>query len=200
MNYKNSRDAAWQMLIKNKVTSLPVSVNMICESEGIRLFTYREGLPVIQSLKLQDHMIGNDAFSIDRVIFYDDCMPLGRQRFSIAHEIGHIVLHESDGATVHNREMSPGDDPKETEANIFASRLLAPICVLHFVGVCSPEEIAELCNISITAARYRFERLCLLRRRDDEQRTRTGRGCFLLSTFERKVYKRFKGYIRENKR
>ena len=190
MNYKNSRDAAWQMLIKNKVTSLPVSVYKICEAEGIRLLTYREGLPLIEGLKLQGHMIGNDAFSFNRAIFYDDSKPPARQRFSIAHEIGHIVLHESDGATVHNREMSPSDDPKEAEANIFASRLLAPICVLHFIGVGSPEEIAELCNISITAARYRFERLCLLRQRNK----------FLISPLERKVFKRFKAYIKKNKR
>ena len=189
MNYKNSRDIAWQMLIKHKVTSLPVSVYKICEAEGIRVFTYREGMQLIRSLDLENYAEKNDAFTVKGFIFYDDSTPPSRQRFSIAHEIGHRVLHGEDGITVYNREMSPNDDPKEREANIFASRLLAPMCVLHFMGVNSPEEIAELCNISITAARYRYERLCLLRQRNK----------FLISPLERKVYKRFKTYIKKNK-
>ena len=190
MNYKNSRDAAWQMLIKHKISDLPVSVAKICEAEHIRLFTYRDGWELIRSLCLEDHAVKNDAFTVKGVIFYDDSTPRSRQRFSIAHEIGHIVLHESDGVTVHNREMSPSDDPKEREANIFASRLLAPMCVLHSLGVDSPEEIAELCDISITAARIRYERLRLLRQRNK----------FLVSLLERKVYRRFRSYIKKNKR
>ena len=190
MNYKDSRDVAWQMLIKHKVTSLPVSVAKICEAEHIRLFTYREGWELIRSLDLEENAGKNDAFTVNGIIFYDDTTPKCRQRFSIAHEIGHIVLHGSGGVSVHNREMSPADDPKELEANIFASRLLAPICVLHFMGVNSPEEIAELCDISITAARSRFERLCLLRQRKK----------FLISPLERKVYRRFRSYIKKNKR
>src|SRR5207245_482886 len=57
-----------------------------------------------------------------------------RQRFTIAHEIGHLLLHR--GATFHVDEKSPigfrndrssmATDEKEIEANQFAAELLMP--------------------------------------------------------------------------
>ena len=200
MNYKNSRDAAWEILIKHKIKALPVSVQKICKKERIRLLTYKEGREVIKKFGLEEHTVGNDAFCISKIIFYDDTTTPQRQRFSVAHEIGHIVLHQPKEATTYNREMSPNDNPIESEANVFASRLLAPLCVLHFVGVQSPEEISELCNISIIAAKIRYERLCEIRKRDNEMFYKNGYGCFLLSPLEREVFKNFGPYITENKR
>lgn len=200
MNYKNSRDVAWQILIKNKVSSLPVDVQQICKANHIRCFTYGEGAQLIEKLKLKGNTIGNDAFSIGRVIFYDSQMPVTRQRFSIAHEIGHILLHNPTGATVYNREPSPSDDPIESEANIFASRLLAPLCVLHYLNVQTPEEIAKFCNISITAAQIRFERLCRVRNKDRDFLQAKGHGCFLSAPMERDVLRLFERYIQEHRR
>ena len=199
MNYKNSRDAAWEMLIKHNVSALPVSVSKICKRERIKLLSYNEGKEIIEKLQLTDHTV-NDAFSIGRRIFFSDETSLERQRFSIAHELGHIILHEYEGATVYNREISPEDAPLESEANVFASRLLAPLCVLHFVGVQSAEEISKLCSISITAAKIRHERLCEIQERERELIRTRGRGCFLLSPLEREVFKNFSAYIKENKR
>lgn len=200
MNYKSSRDAAWEMLIKHNITALPVSVQKLCKKEHIKLLTYKEGEKIIKKFDLTEHTIENDAFCIGKIIFYDDTTTPQRQRFSVAHEIGHIVLHQPKEATTYNREMSPNDNPIESEANVFASRLLAPLCVLHFVGVQSPEEISELCNISITAAKIRYERLCEIRKRDNEMFNKNGCGCFLLSPLEREVLHNFGNYIKENKR
>jgi Zn-dependent peptidase ImmA (M78 family) len=60
-----------------------------------------------------------------------------RQRFSIAHEIGHATMHLRDGEDLivdpptrglFNRDhvASLGQDPKEIEANQFAAALLMP--------------------------------------------------------------------------
>ncbi len=58
-----------------------------------------------------------------------------RRRFTIAHELGHFILHRgtSDlfidkGPTVHyrNRKSSTGEDIQEMEANSFAAALLMP--------------------------------------------------------------------------
>ena len=199
MNYKTARDAAWAMLAKNHITELPIDVRKICKSERVRVLTYEQGKEVIQSLGLEEHTRENDAFSFARVIFYNDSTTPERQRFSIAHELGHIVLHASDGATVYNREVSPNDNPIESEANVFASRLLAPLCVLHFLGVSSPQEISALCAISAPASEIRYRRLCEIRARDEQMRKKNGRGCFLLSPLERKIYRNFKRYIRKTK-
>ena len=195
MNYKNSRDAAWKILIKHKVKTVPIDIFEICRSEKIRVISFSAGAELIDRLSLREHTVGNDAFSLSRIIFYDDSSCAERQRFSIAHELGHILLHQNVGPTVKNREISSVDDPIESEANIFASRLLAPLCVLHFLGVKSPEEIAKICQISLTAARIRFSRLCAIRERDRVMKFRTGRGCFLSSRLERKVYRNFKYFI-----
>jgi Zn-dependent peptidase ImmA (M78 family) len=57
-----------------------------------------------------------------------------RQKFTIAHEIGHFVLHASvptvlvDESIVHFRDdkSSTATDPREREANAFAAQLLMP--------------------------------------------------------------------------
>ena len=200
MNYKNSRDITWQLLKKHKISSLPVNLSKICKAEHIKLFSYQEGAELIQKLQLEEHMVDNDAFSISRVIFYNDQNMIARQRFSIAHEMGHIFLHSSEEATVYNREPSPNDNPMEAEANVFASRLLAPLCVLHYLNVRSPEEIAEICNISMTAAQIRFNRLSEIRERDKAFRATKGHGCFLISPHERAVYKRFAPFIKNHRK
>lgn len=200
MNYKNSRDAAWQLLIKHKISSLPVNLSQICKAEHIKLFTYKEGKSFIRKLRLESNMIGNDAFSIGRIIFYDDKSTIARQRFSIAHEMGHIFLHSSKKATVYNREQTPNDNPIEAEANVFASRLLAPLCVLHYLHVQNPEEIADICNISMASAQIRFKRLCEIRKRDEIFCRTSGHGCFLLSPSEREVFGLFYTFIETHRK
>lgn len=59
---------------------------------------------------------------------------LNRQRFTIAHEIGHYLLHEGDrifvdrtyNVSMRSSTSSLGTDTEEIEANTFASHLLVP--------------------------------------------------------------------------
>ena len=60
-----------------------------------------------------------------------------RQRFTIAHEIGHFVLHQQEEVHVdrsvvklRDRASSKGEDPEEVEANGFAAELLMPADLL----------------------------------------------------------------------
>ena len=68
---------------------------------------------------------------------------------------------------------------------MFASRLLAPACVLWALNARTPEEIAALCQISHQAAKFRAERMAILYERNR----------FLSSPLERKVYDQFKEFI-----
>lgn len=64
-----------------------------------------------------------------KTIFVNESEHPGRKRFTIAHEIGHIMLHAQDGDHVDYRgemEYGAADQPKEREANIFAGALLMP--------------------------------------------------------------------------
>ncbi len=204
MDYKRSRDIAWQILIENQIKELPVNIELICHRKNINLFKYEQSYHLLAGLSLSEHLLDNDAFSIGAMVFYDSEQSPERIRFSIAHEIGHIVLHASkcnqDKPTVYNREPSHGDAPLEKEANIFASRLLAPLCVLQFLNVNSAKEISEICGISYTAAKFRFSRLCEIRKRSSERMKSKNHGTFLLSEKERAVIENFKDFIQKNKR
>ena len=60
--------------------------------------------------------------------------PSVRQRFSIAHELGHLILHDETELQVDRHAFvafrdltsSTADDPREVEANQFAAALLMP--------------------------------------------------------------------------
>ncbi len=62
------------------------------------------------------------------VIYIKKSLGKERQRFTLAHEIGHYVLHKKEGVDlrVDNLDYSSNDSIQETEANYFAGVLLLP--------------------------------------------------------------------------
>lgn len=180
-DYKNSRNLSWQILINEGVTELPVMVGQLCRNMGIRI-------------QLFEQVVIDDGYSaiIDgqaRIFVSNSCIP-ERQRFTVAHELGHILLGHVGQYQLVNREPSPQDNPIEQAANVFASRLLAPACVLWALNARTPEEIAKICKISHKAAAFRAERMALLHER----------GKFLSSPLEREVYAQFLPFIDRQKR
>jgi len=102
-----------------------------------------------------------------------------RRRFSIAHEIGHLVLHDEESLHVdawtpfayRTDKSSEGTDPREIEANQFAAELLMPEpWVRRDVGQITDmiaedvvERMAELYQVSTQAMTLRLHRLDLNR-------------------------------------
>ena len=181
MNYKNyqkSRNATWEMLLDLEIKELPVKITDLCR---------RIGIPV----KFADLGAEEDGYSAivnDKPIIVINSLKrdnTARMRFTVAHELGHIMLGHVGVYELVNREPSPSDNEIEQQANIFASRLLAPACVLWGCNVQSPEEIMQLCDISHQAAQFRFNRMKVLYERQK----------FLISPLEKKVYKQFKPFM-----
>ncbi len=77
------------------------------------------------------------------VIIYDDMTPLTRQRFSIMHEIGHILLG-------HKQES----DLARIQANYFAAYALAPSPLIFYFEIEDYIELAEKFNISKECAMF----------------------------------------------
>ena len=178
--YRRSRDLAWEILINERITELPVSVGKLCRQMGVPIKYY---VPTDQ----------NDGYSAviggQACIFVSAKCAKERQRFTAAHELGHILLGHVGKYHLVNREPAATDNPIEQAANVFASRLLAPACVLWALNARTPEQIADLCRISRQAAAFRAERMAILYERDR----------FLTSPLERQVFDQFREFIDRQK-
>lgn len=171
---------ARDFIVKNLISKLPVDVFDIIKKNNWKLITYSS---LIENNISEYHNImeNNMGFAENfngntYVIFYDDRINEHFQRFTLAHEIGHILLDHFK-IPIENREQ---------EANMFAVRLLMPVCVLHECRVRSAVEISELCNVSLVSANYRYDRLIILEERNK----------FYTDPNEIKVKNRFKKFIK----
>lgn len=208
-DYKESRNLTWKILVEQRCTELPIKVSKICSDKEIALFSYKKAIKMIEKLELQHKTINNDGFAIKllgkQTLFYNDQCTIGRQRFTVAHELGHLllghVMESCNGVliTTVNREPDSNDNPIEQAANVFASRLLAPACVLWGLNVKTAKEIMQFCDISLQSAEFRMERLNELYEREKTFLKIYGKSCFFLSPLERQVHKQFKDYIERNK-
>ena len=191
-NYKKSRNAAWEILLACGVERLPVDLNAIARHLGVRVYAYSRSRKLLEDTGLAEvaKQVSGLTFyaGAQPVILYNDAETPQRIRFTIGHELGHIVLgHVRPGEhTSQNREPQPGDDPMEQAANRFAADLLAPACVLWGLDLHRAEDIAQVCKISIQAARFRAERMEILYQRNK----------FLLHPLERAVYQQFEPFLR----
>lgn len=185
--YKDARDASWRCLIKTGTVSLPVKVMKVAASCNVKVVKYSNA----HYLKSGESGCTLVDSAGNWQIVYKDTENRGRTRFTVAHELGHILLgHElAPDKSGHFRTASDRREPAETQADEFAARLLAPACVLWGLGLYEPAEIMRVCDISAEAAGYRAKRMEELR----------GRGKFLTSPLERQVFENFKPWIDQQK-
>lgn len=101
------------------------------------------------------------------VTVYDESQIPDRTRWTLAHEIGHILLgHLTDfEATCLARGglTSQQYAVLEREANVFAAELLMPMMIIKALGVTTAPAIARICLVSGEAARNRVSELGLWR-------------------------------------
>ena len=80
-----------------------------------------------------------------------------RQRYTIAHEIGHILLHNH--LDDWNNVTDEQDAILEVEANWFASRLLMPNYCFSSIQDMDPEQLSLKCQVNYQAAQKRLNYL-----------------------------------------
>lgn len=210
IGYKKARDAAWQLIIDMNINALPIKVSKIIRNLGIGLYTYQNNEEAIRKLGISEITKTSDGFTLlmsnQYKIFYDSSKSNERIRFTLAHELGHIIckhefqLKAESYITTRNTEPSPSDSIIESEANMFAARLLAPACVLHELKLFTPDKIAEYCCISQQAAEFRCNRLLLLEERNKQFIKEKGYGCYYISDLEKQVKEQFSEYINNHLR
>ena len=190
--YQKSRNLSWEILINEGVTALPVKMGELCAALGIRVITH--------SGEIESYGDGKAGIVDGKpIIFVNTETSSERQRFTVAHEVGHILLGHVGEYKLVNREPSPEDNPIEQAANVFTSRLLAPACVLWGLDIHTAEGIAALCKISKAAAQFRAQRMAELYEREKRFLKEKGRSCFLISPLEQQVFRQFKQFIAERR-
>lgn len=115
-----------KLLDDNGVTMPPVPVDRIAESLGaIISFEPFEGKDDLSGILYRDGK--------NKIIGINSAHTQNRQRFSIAHEIGHLRLHSKElfvdkvvRVNFRDNKSSLATDREEIEANTFAAELLMP--------------------------------------------------------------------------
>lgn len=127
---KRIREQASQLLRQHGVMTAPVNVEGLATSLGI----------VIRRTPAEDEVSG---FLLNQkpgpaIIGVNSLHHPNRQRFTIAHELGHYALHDFDELHVDQYVMrlrssasSTGEHKEEVEANRFAAELLMPESMLQ---------------------------------------------------------------------
>lgn len=164
MSTAQAREAARSVLKEHGITSAPVPVDRIARQLGVRV----QFAPLDNDLSGMAHI--RDGIV---VVGVNSLHAPNRQRFTLAHELGHVILHRPilesavhvDRVLLRDRNSSTGTDQQEIEANAFASELLMPTDILETmlggrqVILDDDEEIAALAKkfrVSESAMRFRF--------------------------------------------
>ncbi len=176
--YEQARDTAWKFLIDNHVTSLPVKLSDICRQRGISLLYDHDRKCLSENERGCTFIDCMGKYSI--VLNPDDSIVV--QRYTIAHELGHIFLNHFTEKTMSSSDM-------EYQAERFAIDILAPACVLWGLNLHTAKNISEVCNISISAAQIRAKRMEILYKRNK----------FLTSPLERQIFEQFSDFIKQDK-
>lgn len=127
--------------------SIPVDPVVIAEQLGCEVVPYSSLGVAGEAAAVKRSMNGftlvlekPDGTSVRR-IYYNDRHPLGRQRFTLLHEIGHVVLG-------HLQES----DVAEAEANFFAKFAIAPPSLVYFIQPADYMDIAAAFGLSSECA------------------------------------------------
>lgn len=119
---------------KHNIKSYPVDILKICKDLDI----------VVCSQNLEHGVSGLILISKDKIREYDNFKKVivvnakdsnSRKRFTIAHELGHYILHKTDEMDyyAHRENNADSCSPKEIEANSFASEILMPAHLVNNV-------------------------------------------------------------------
>lgn len=165
-NFYFATKRAYELLINLNITSLPVDPFKIIEE-------FSDHWYILKWTELRREQNIDDPYNLkkdkveaktkiirgtsDYLIVYDDTIGNpGRIRWTIAHEIGHIVLGHlvQYEATALNRRGLTKDQygTLEIEAHWFAEGILAPNFLISIFGINTSEEISFLCDITNDAA------------------------------------------------
>lgn len=164
--FKSPITMAKDLISKMKEPVLPINVVSLCEEQSIQI--YYVDFSEVEKLtgKKISGAIQKRPDGTCRILVNDSDIET-RQRFTIAHELGHYYLHmdDSDGGKLIT-SFRMDQSPIETQANQFAAELLMPENLLkeEYKKMIIPvsDSLAKKFNVSKQAMRVRLDSLELM--------------------------------------
>lgn len=165
--YDRSVRIAHEFLLNENITSFPIDPFIIINKHKWGLITYTELArkyrvnisQIIISCESEDGYITFDGSGYN-IAYNDTVRSDGRIRFTLMHEIGHILLtHLIDfKKTLMSRNSLSEEEYKilENEANVFARNFLSPVLVVKGLKLKSEADIIYYFKISRAAANTRL--------------------------------------------
>lgn len=150
----NASDFARKVLLEHWNDSLPVDPVIIANKLGIKVFGKTD-------------INGSGYFEEETSsIYVNTNEPLVRQRFTVAHELGHAILgHGSSPRESYKLYNKSNYQIQEFQANEFAGELLMPYDALNYFFYNTNNNYENLCkifNVSPQAMNIRLRRLGFL--------------------------------------
>lgn len=147
------------ILINNDMLKIPVDILKIAKTNDIEVYAGELDKKVSGAIRYDKE---KDKFAI--LVNKNDSMV--RQRFTIAHELGHFFLHKEilKSDEIHVDIMFRMPDEKEKEVDYFAGALLMNRTLLEKMheAITSITELAQIFKVSVSAMTVRLDKLSLL--------------------------------------
>jgi Zn-dependent peptidase ImmA (M78 family) len=157
-DFKGVRSKAQEVLKENLIYSPPIDAYEIARNYGVNVMNK----PFPDKIK---DIAGFIIFN-EHKIYVNAADSLHRRRFTVAHELGHLLLHEKFleqnpelGVLARRPLGRKDDDPLEQEANCFAANLLVPGSMLERYKNENPNLVAEIFGVSPDVIGYRMKNL-----------------------------------------
>lgn len=142
--YEEIVKAASEIIIDYGIVKFPIDVFLLAKKMGIIVSRYSKFDIDERAVLMNGSDDGMPWRSGNQIyIAYNDLRIKTRIRFTIAHEIGHVVLGHTEST-----------EENESEADFFARNLLVPPCVLLEKNIDTEENIMLTFNVSLSVATY----------------------------------------------
>lgn len=159
--------AAKELIQRCDIRSAPVNIEAICTQEGIRIFPFdMHELEAIAKKPISGAIQKHPKWGY--TILVNEADIAVRQRFTIAHELGHYFLHMNKNVNENKiiTSFRMDSSPIERQADTFAVNLLMPENLVreeheHMVIPVS-DSLAKIFNVSKQTMRIRLEELELM--------------------------------------
>ena len=145
MTIQQIKHAVYVVYRECNIQSFPVRPDLILQQCGYQLYTYEGIKNTHPELYALCKACSEDAFTHKktRKTIVKHNVVIGRLRFSLAHELGHVLLDNMVTGSQQNRE---------DVADLFASHLLVPRIAISIEGCKNAQDIHDVFGLSYAAA------------------------------------------------